>query len=1065
MRLLPRLLCALIPALVLVSGRPAAAAERLCDVAYEDCRQPILDWIKAETIGIDVSFWFMEDSRYASELIKRWQAGVPVRVLMDSEANASYPANVGVLKMLKDAGIPMREKSGGGGILHWKHFIFVGQGQVEFSGANFSDEAFVPHQPYANYVDEVIYFSDRPSIVSSFMTKFDDAWTDTTEFSNYANIPAGTTLTRRYPTSPIDPELQFSPSTSYANRALNRYKVESQKIDVSMYRITDKRHTEAMLAAVQRGVQVRLITEQLQYRDPTRLWHSWNVDRLYMGGVQVRLRGHAGLSHEKLTLLYHPCAATQVCDGLSIFGSSNWTSPSDQSQHENNLFTTQPWFFQWGADHFERKWNNAGPSPETQPFVPLPPDVPVVKAPLDGTQNQPLSVTLKWYGGPWAHKYDVWFGTSPTALTKVVADAVLGPSEYSTQYQTYTASGLTEGTTYYWQVVSRTMANMEKAGPVVSFRTTGAPPASGSTDVVLWAMRSETHPGWTLTSDTSAAGGKRLSNTNAGAPKMNAPLAEPAQYFDLGFVAEAGVPYRLWLRGRAAGDSYENDSVYVQFSDSVDASGSSQWRIGTPSATTVTIEQASGAGLTAWGWNDNGYGTGASALGAPVYFATSGTHTVRVQVRDDGLSIDQVVLSPATFMTVAPGAPQSDGTLYPEQGAAAAPPPTTPPPSSLPSGWLDTDIGGPAAPGSATYASSTFTISGSGSDIWNASDKFHFVYTTMTGDGSITAKVVALDNADPWTKTGVMMRNSLSADSAQASMFVSAAKGLAFQRRTGTASASTSTAGSASKAPYWVRLVRIGNAITAYVSPTGDSWTLVGSDSFSMGETIYVGLPITSHADGTLASAALTSVVVNGDTAGTPPPPPPPPPAALPAPWTTADIGAVSPAGSATHEDGSGVWTVKGSGADIWGTADAFRFVSQPLAGDGEIVARVASIQNVDAWTKAGVMMRETAAAGSAHAAMFASWQKGTAFQRRPATGAASLSTAGVNTAAPYWVKMTRVGDVFTAFTSPDGLVWTQVGTETIAMAGTIEVGLAVTSHRSGALATATFDNVTATRY
>jgi hypothetical protein len=260
-----------------------------------------------------------------------------------------------------------------------------------------------------------------------------------------------------------------------------------------------------------------------------------------------------------------------------------------------------------------------------------------------------------------------------------------------------------------------------------------------------------------------------------------------------------------------------------------------------------------------------------------------------------------------------------------------------------------------------------------------------------------------------------------------------------------------------------VRLVRIGNTISAYVSPTGDGWTLVGSDSFSMGGTIYVGLPITSHADGTVASAALTNVVVSGDTAGTPPPPPPPSPVALPAPWTTADIGAVSPAGSATHD--GGLWTVTGSGADIWGTADAFRFVSQPLDGDGEIVARVASIQNVEAWTKAGVMMRETTAAGSAHATMFASWQKGTAFQRRPATGNASVSTAGVNTAAPYWVKMTRVGNVFTAFTSPDGLVWTQVGTETIPMAGTIEVGLAVTSHRSGSLATATFDNVAATRY
>jgi regulation of enolase protein 1 (concanavalin A-like superfamily)/HKD family nuclease len=1048
---------ALIAALALLSSQPAYAAERLCDVAFEDCRQPIIDMIKAETVGIDVSFWFMEDSRYATELIKRFQAGVPVRVLMDTEANASYPGNVPVLQMIKDAGIPMRNKSGGSGILHWKHFIFVGQQQVEFSGANFSSEAFVPAEPYVNYVDEVIYFSDRPSVVNSFMKEFDDAWTDTTMFSNYANISGP--LTRKYPTYPLDPELQFSPYTSFASRSISRYKAEAQKIDVSMYRITDRRHTDQMIAAVQRGVQVRLITEQDQYRDPTRLWDAWNVDRMYMGGVQVRFRGHQGLSHEKLTLLYHPCLITQVCDGMAIFGSSNWTSASDQAQHENNIFTTQPWFFQWGVDHFERKWNNSGPAPETQAFAPLPPDAPTVKQPVNGAQDQPVNVTLKWWAGPWAHKYDVMFGTSPTTMTKVMSDVELGPSESASDYQSFSVSGLAEGTTYYWQVISRTMANLEKAGPVASFRTVGAPPASGSSDVVLWAMHAATHPGWVLTTDTSAAGGKRLANTNANAPKATSPSAAPSQFFDLGFVADAGVPYRLWLRGRATSNSYENDSTYVQFSDSVDASNQAQWRIGTASATTVTIEQSASAGLADWGWNDNGYGTGAAALGPLVYFSTSGTHTLRVQVREDGLSLDQIILSPATFLNTAPGAPKNDGTLYPEQNAAAAPPPTDPPPSTLPSGWLDTDIGGPLAAGSATYGSNTFSISGSGSDIWNSSDKFHFVYTQMTGDGSIVAKVVTLSNTNAWTKSGVMMRASLNANSPQASMFVSASKGLAFQRRISAGGASTSTAGSASKAPFWVKLVRLGDVISAYSSASGDSWTLVGTENIPMPETIYVGLPITSHADGSLASAALTSVSVSG-AGGTAPPP------TLPSPWVTADVGSVNPAGSASFNAGTGTWTVTGSGADIWGTADAFRYVSEPLSGDGEIVARVATVQSVDNWTKGGVMMRDTMAAGSAQASMFVSSAvKGTAFQRRVTAGGVSTSTAGPMQPAPYWVKMVRFGTSFSAYTSPDGVTWTLVANDIITMNATINVGLAVTSHKSGTAATVTFDNVTVTKY
>ena len=111
--------------------------ERMCDVAFENCRVPLIDLIRKETVGLDVAFWFMEDTGLAQEVINRWKAGVPVRVLMDTEANADYPANKTSLQMLKDAGIPMREKVSGG-ILHWKLMLFVGQNTIEFSGANYS---------------------------------------------------------------------------------------------------------------------------------------------------------------------------------------------------------------------------------------------------------------------------------------------------------------------------------------------------------------------------------------------------------------------------------------------------------------------------------------------------------------------------------------------------------------------------------------------------------------------------------------------------------------------------------------------------------------------------------------------------------------------------------------------------------------------------------------------------------------------------------------------------------------------------------------------------------------
>ena len=137
--------------------------------AVEDCRNLLVQTIRAETVGIDVGFWFMEDQWYANELIAKWNAGVPVRVIVDSRANATYPQNGPILNLLKNAGIPMRERFTGG-ILHWKMMLFSGQGIVQFSGANYSPDAWLPlAMPiYSNYVDEAIFFTDKASIVNSF---------------------------------------------------------------------------------------------------------------------------------------------------------------------------------------------------------------------------------------------------------------------------------------------------------------------------------------------------------------------------------------------------------------------------------------------------------------------------------------------------------------------------------------------------------------------------------------------------------------------------------------------------------------------------------------------------------------------------------------------------------------------------------------------------------------------------------------------------------------------------------------------------------------------------------
>jgi chitodextrinase len=184
-------------------------------------------------------------------------------------------------------------------------------------------------------------------------------------------------------------------------------------------------------------------------------------------------------------------------------------------------------------------------------------------------------------------------------------------------------------------------------------------------------------------------------------------------------------------------------------------------------------------------------------------------------------------------------------------------------------------------------------------------------------------------------------------------------------------------------------------------------------------------------------------------------------PVALPGSWMGRDVGATGATGSVSWGDGTA--TVTGGGADIWGAADAFQFVSQPLTGDGSIVARVVSQQDTDPWAKAGVMVREGIAAGARHAFCCVTAGNGVAFQRRTATDGASSHTAGSTNGAPRWVKLVRQGASLTGYESADGQAWTLVGTAALGLANPVQIGLAVTSHHQGVLCTAVFDHVAVT--
>jgi len=172
-----------------------------------------------------------------------------------------------------------------------------------------------------------------------------------------------------------------------------------------------------------------------------------------------------------------------------------------------------------------------------------------------------------------------------------------------------------------------------------------------------------------------------MSSADQGWANTGAPLASPPDYFEITFSAPANTQYHVWFRLRAEGNSKYNESAWVQYSDALTTGGSPAYRIGTTSGLLVNLEDCSGCGVSGWGWQDGAYWLSQATT---IKFANSGTHTIRVQTREDGGQIDQIVLSPTTYLTSAPGRSKDDSTIVPVSGATAPASASTGPYSGTP---------------------------------------------------------------------------------------------------------------------------------------------------------------------------------------------------------------------------------------------------------------------------------------------------------------------------------------------------------------------------------------------
>ncbi|HNS19311.1 MAG TPA: discoidin domain-containing protein [Sedimentisphaerales bacterium] len=191
------------------------------------------------------------------------------------------------------------------------------------------------------------------------------------------------------------------------------------------------------------------------------------------------------------------------------------------------------------------------------------------------------------------------------------------------------------------------------------------------------------------------------------------------------------------------------------------------------------------------------------------------------------------------------------------------------------------------APGFAEMGDGSIVMGGIGSDIWNASDQFHFAFKQLSGNGTIIAKVESLTRANEWTKVGLMVRESVDPAARYAAVYITPDYGVRYQARLTNAGTAVSDSAVATpeqiamKAPVWLKLERSGNNFNAYYSADGATWTAMvwNPQSITLSGTICIGLAVTSHNTADATAARFSSVTVTGATGA----------------WQTAQIGVAQP--------------------------------------------------------------------------------------------------------------------------------------------------------------------------
>ena len=447
----------------------------------------------------------------------------------------------------------------------------------------------------------------------------------------------------------------------------------------------------------------------------------------------------------------------------------------------------------------------------------------------------------------------------------------------------------------------------------------------------------------------------------------------------------------------------------------------------------------------------------------------------------DGLAVDSGATGntgTASFSHLAVGQPRS---------TAMTP---RPPADPCPAPWTCADIGNPNPPGDTTAGPTAgrYTLDGTGSGITlGSSDSFHYAYRQVSGNETLSAQVVTSAGAPPTAQEGIMMRANASPTSPYYAVLLNPGGSATIQWRgyDGVPGNTGPLAPKSVTSPAYVEIVRWQDTalnltfFSALTSADGVSWAPVlgSTQAIDIGTEYLAGLAATASVPGVTPPVGYHAVTLAAASTE--------PPGICPASFTCQDVGTGLQPGNQVYlaqPQGGGVsgsWTIHGSGVDIWGVYDSFRFISQSFPqdpansanGDGTVSARIVSQASPGGpWMKTGVMIRSSASDPQApYYGIFVTPSNGLAVQWRSAEAGTTTQVLDSGApATPVYVLASRYTDVargivyYSAYFSSDGVNWTYVPGSTVALGlpGPLAAGIATDSYSSSLTSTAAVDNL-----